>query len=248
MFHNSMVSNITRIQIWDQQMYIGVYHLSYAAGVVVFILRFPFFCSDREYIVVCRIWELGSTYCRVTKNTEHPAVARCRKPRWVDLCFSIWRVEAVEGRNGGHRTASEVLLFHYEEMGIPKEISKIAIRRGMWSLVKRMDAGMLAYQLARVNGGSLSGYAVKARITTKRPSSSSVSPEPESSNMGSRIQEVKTTLKLERRKHVLKWLIVGGVLVAFGLNSGTLGKGIAFGIVKCFRRAQKHKKNEREGG
>ncbi|KAL5999374.1 hypothetical protein ACLOJK_040834 [Asimina triloba] len=78
-------------------------------------------------------------------------------------------------------------------------------------------------------------------------SSSSVSPEPESSNMGWRIQEVKTTLKLERRKHVLKWLIVGGVLVAFGLNSGTLGKGIAFGIVKCCRRAQKHKKNEREG-
>ncbi|KAL6003658.1 hypothetical protein ACLOJK_023891 [Asimina triloba] len=215
---------------------------------VVFILQFPFFCSDREYIIVRRIWELGSTYYCVTKqNTEHPAVTRCKKPRRVDLYFSSWRIKPVEGRNGGQRMASEVLLFHYEETGIPKEIAKIAIQRGMWGLVKRMDAGMRAYQLARMNGGSLSGYAVRARITTKWPSSSSLLPEPESSNMGLRIQEVKTTRKQKHRKNVLKWLIVGGVLVAFGLNGGVLGKGIAFGIVKCFRRDQKHKKNAEEG-
>jgi hypothetical protein len=31
------------------------------------LLQFPFFCSDREYIIARRIWKLGGAYYCVTK-------------------------------------------------------------------------------------------------------------------------------------------------------------------------------------
>ncbi|GMP77348.1 hypothetical protein CsSME_00033648 [Camellia sinensis var. sinensis] len=35
--------------------------------IVQWIKKFPFFCSDREYIIGRRIWEAGNTYYCVTK-------------------------------------------------------------------------------------------------------------------------------------------------------------------------------------
>lgn len=46
-----------------------------------FNLQFPFFCSDREYIIGKRIWEAGKTYYCITKvwletfDNSCPAVA-----------------------------------------------------------------------------------------------------------------------------------------------------------------------------
>ncbi|KAH7661423.1 Bet v1-like protein [Dioscorea alata] len=40
--------------------------------IVHWIKKFPFFCSDREYIVGRRIWESGNTYYCVTKNGMSP--------------------------------------------------------------------------------------------------------------------------------------------------------------------------------
>lgn len=34
---------------------------------VFFVVQFPFFCSDREYIIGRRIWESGRSYYCVTK-------------------------------------------------------------------------------------------------------------------------------------------------------------------------------------
>jgi hypothetical protein len=37
------------------------------ASAFFLLLQFPFFCSDREYIIARRIWKLGGAYYCVTK-------------------------------------------------------------------------------------------------------------------------------------------------------------------------------------
>ncbi|ERN07498.1 hypothetical protein AMTR_s00413p00010550 [Amborella trichopoda] len=126
------------------------------------------FLGDREYIINRRIWEYGRTYYCLTKSTPYRSLPRLRKPRGVDLYYSSWPIRAVKSRKGdGQLTASEVLLFHYEDMGIPKELAKIGIGRAMWGLVRKMEAGVQAYQVAQATGASPLRYALMARINTK---------------------------------------------------------------------------------
>ncbi|KAL4191835.1 hypothetical protein AMTRI_Chr06g191030 [Amborella trichopoda] len=126
------------------------------------------FLGDREYIINRRIWEYGRTYYCLTKSTPYRSLPRLRKPRRVDLYYSSWPIRAVKSRKGdGQLTASEVLLFHYEDIGIPKELAKIGIGRAMWGLVRKMEAGVQAYQVAQATGASPSRYALMARINTK---------------------------------------------------------------------------------
>uniref|UniRef100_A0A2P2JKZ9 START domain-containing protein n=1 Tax=Rhizophora mucronata TaxID=61149 RepID=A0A2P2JKZ9_RHIMU len=58
------------------------------------IKKFPFFCSDREYIIGRRIWEAGKTYYCVTKGVPYPALPKRDKPRRVELYFSSWVIKA----------------------------------------------------------------------------------------------------------------------------------------------------------
>ncbi|XP_077250120.1 uncharacterized protein LOC143889704 [Tasmannia lanceolata] len=232
---------------WDDRLvYFRTLEESPRTGTMIvrWIRKFPFFCNDREYIIIRRIWESGSTYYCITKDTPYPALPRHRKPRRVDLYYSSWRIKAVESRNGGSLTASEVLLFHHEEMGIPKEIAKIGIQRGMWGLVEKMRSGVQAYQMARSSGGPPSRYAIMAHITTKIPSSRLPLPEIEANDVEERVEEIEandveerveeteTHQKSKQGSNPVKWLIVGGVLIVCGLNGGAIGKGIVFGIVR----------------
>ncbi|XP_016465068.2 uncharacterized protein LOC107787958 [Nicotiana tabacum] len=61
--------------------------------IIHWIKKFPFFCSDREYIIGRRIWESGKKYYCVTKSVPYPALQRRDKPRRVDLYFSSWIVK-----------------------------------------------------------------------------------------------------------------------------------------------------------
>ncbi|KAJ6359458.1 hypothetical protein OIU76_001062 [Salix suchowensis] len=61
---------------------------------VHWIRKFPFFCSDREYIIGRRIWESGRSYFCVTKGVPCSSVPRQDKPRRVDLYYSSWCVRA----------------------------------------------------------------------------------------------------------------------------------------------------------
>lgn len=62
--------------------------------------------------------------------------------------------------------ASEVLLFHHEDIGLPREVVKIGVRAGMWAMVKRLHTGVQMYSVARANE-STSSCAVMANVTTK---------------------------------------------------------------------------------
>ncbi|AQK45773.1 Polyketide cyclase/dehydrase and lipid transport superfamily protein [Zea mays] len=102
------------------------------ATIVHWIKKFPFFCSDREYIFGGRIWESGKTYYCVTKGVPYPSLPKKEKPRRVELYFSSWRIRAVQSpKHVGQQSACEVTLVHYEDMGIPKDVARVAVRHGI---------------------------------------------------------------------------------------------------------------------
>ncbi|XVF28680.1 hypothetical protein REPUB_Repub15cG0051200 [Reevesia pubescens] len=200
--------------------------------IVHWIKKFPFFCSDREYIIGRRIWEAGKTYYCVTKGVPYPGLQKRDKPRRVELYFSSWVIRAVESRKGdGQLSACEVTLLHYEDMGIPKDVAKLGLRHGMWGAVKKLHSGMRAYQNSRKTDTSLSRCALMARITTKTSSNERM----DSLGPVSGEDEKNQTMVIRRQNDNdngfdWKWIAVGGtVALVFGLHSGIIGKALLLG-------------------
>ncbi|XP_057841310.1 uncharacterized protein LOC131051004 [Cryptomeria japonica] len=200
--------------------------------IVHWIRKFPFFCSDREYIIGRRIWESGRTYFCVTKGVPYPSVPRHNKPRRVDLYHSSWRIRAVESRKGdGQFTACEVTLFHNEDMGIPREVAKIGVRQGMWGAVKKIEPGVCAYQMVRKSDAPLSRSAFMAQINTKVHPSNLKTLEISSEDAE---EQVKSSEK-NRQGIAWRWVIVGGaVALACGLDRGVVSKALIFGVARRF--------------
>lgn len=210
--------------------------------IVQWIKKFPFFCSDREYIIGRRIWDDGKAFYCITKGVPYPSLAEREKPRRVGLYFSSWRIRAVESRKkDGQLSACEVTLIHYEDMGIPKDVAKLGVRHGMWGAVKKLQAGMRAYQLARkaesCNGSPLSRCASLAQITTKMPPKGivtlnqdiSIGTREESGGIGNCGRK-----EVEQRGGI-DWRLIaigGTVAVVCGLHSGLIGKALFFGAAR----------------
>ncbi|KAK6254825.1 hypothetical protein SCA6_016130 [Theobroma cacao] len=198
--------------------------------VVHWIKKFPFFCSDREYIIGRRIWDAGKTYYCVTKGVPYPGLQKRDKPRRVELYFSSWVIRAVESRKGdGQHSACEVTLVHYEDMGIPKDVARLGLRHGMWGALKKLHSGLRAYQNARKTDTSLSRSAQMARITTKISSDEIM----DSLCPISGEDEKDQTVVIRRQNDNgldWKWIVVGGtVALVFGLHSGVIGKALLLG-------------------
>ncbi|XP_010466606.1 PREDICTED: uncharacterized protein LOC104746781 [Camelina sativa] len=192
------------------------------------IKKFPFFCSDREYIIGRRIWESGKKYYAVTKGVPYSALPKRDKPRRVELYFSSWIIKAVESRKGdGQLSACEVSLVHYEDMGIPKDVAKLGVRHGMWGAVKKLNSGLRAYQTARKPGTSLSRSAQMASVTTKL---NIVLVETSGAEEEERGRAVENARKQKDQFGVdWKWIVVGGVALACGLHSSAIGKALMIG-------------------
>ncbi|XP_057546614.1 uncharacterized protein LOC130825415 [Amaranthus tricolor] len=202
--------------------------------VVQWVRKFPFFCSDREYIIGRRIWECERTFYCVTKGIPN-SVPRKDKPRRVDLYYSSWCIRPVESRRTGEMTAVEVLLFHHEDMGIPWEIAKLGVRQGMWGAVKKIDPGLRVYQKARASGTPLSPHAEMAHITTK------VDPQYLRSLLNGDDQSVTESTTPEEKQqggmNVPKLLVFGGAAaLALSLDKGFLTKAVVFGVARRLGR------------
>ncbi|XP_022738015.1 uncharacterized protein LOC111290801 isoform X1 [Durio zibethinus] len=197
--------------------------------VVHWIRKFPFFCSDREYIIGRRIWELDGSYYCVTKGVSCPSIPRRNKPRRVDLYYSSWYIQAVESRRGnGQLTACKVLLFHHEDMGIPWEIAKLGVRQGMWGMVKKIEPWLCAYQKERASLAPLSGPASMAQINTKTSTEYLRSME---SNEDLLKSDVAATSEKPLAKNISMVLILGGIIIlACSLDHGLLSKAFIFGM------------------
>ncbi|KAK9665164.1 hypothetical protein RND81_14G094700 [Saponaria officinalis] len=226
---------------WDNMLsHHKILEECHTTGVMIvhWIRKFPFFCSDREYIIGRRIWESGKSFYCVTKGVPN-TVPRKDKPRRVDLFYSSWCIRPVESKRGtGQTTACEVLLFHHEDMGIPRELLKFGVRRGMWGAVKKMDPGLRAYQKARASGAPLSPSASMAHITTK------VSPQYlQSISSGDDLSMVNVAPPEEKQHksslNVPKFLVFGAaVALACSLDQGLLTKAVIFGVGRRLGRTQ----------
>lgn len=201
--------------------------------VVHWVRKFPFFCSDREYIIGRRIWDSGRSYYCVTKGVPCPSIPRKDKPRRVDLYYSSWYIGEVESSKGNSQpTACEVILFHHEDMGIPWEIAKFGVKQGMWGAVRKIERGFRAYQKAKAFGLKISHCAFMARVNTKidREYLKSMEDDEESSET-----ELQASPAKPEGMNIPKLLIVGGaVAVACTLNQGILPKVLLFNAVKRF--------------
>ncbi|KAL6581595.1 hypothetical protein OROMI_007518 [Orobanche minor] len=203
--------------------------------VVHWTRKFPFFCSDREYIIGRRIWDSGRSYYCVTKGVPRLSVPRRDKPRRVDLYYSSWYIQAVESRKGeGQPSACEVILFHHEDMGIPREIAKFGIRQGMWGAVKNIERGFRAYQKHRASVGPLSHHAFLAQINTKLDPNYLKVLESDDEN-SSDTKLIPSGDKKPKGVNLSKLLLIGGAIaIACSLDRGLLTKTLIFGVARRF--------------
>ncbi|KAG0474024.1 hypothetical protein HPP92_015339 [Vanilla planifolia] len=209
--------------------------------IVHWIKKFPFFCSDREYIIGRRIWELRKAYYCVTKGVPYPSLIKNEKPRRVELYFSSWRIRAVESRRkDGQLSACEVTLVHYEDMGIPKDVAKLGVRHAMWGAVKKLHSGMRSYQLMRKSDGPLSRNAIIARITTKVPVDAgpvfSIEAGPPDDEDDEPARDAGRTPATRGGGIDWKWVVVGGAAVVCGLHAGLIGKALFLGAARRLAR------------
>ncbi|XP_072995260.1 uncharacterized protein [Typha latifolia] len=204
--------------------------------IVQWVRKFPFFCSDREYIIGRRIWKLGNAYYCVTKGVPCSSIPRHKKPRRVDLYYSSWCIRAVESKKGdGQLTSCEVLLFHHEDMGIPWEIAKLGVRQGMWGCVKRIEPGVRAYQAARKSGDPMSQSALMAQIYTSFGADAIRSLE-----VNSDISDITEAEEKPTGHNIPKLLLLGGaVALACTLDQGLLTKAVIFGVARKFLKQRK---------
>lgn len=194
--------------------------------VVQWVRKFPFFCSDREYIIGRRIWKCGQTYYCVTKGVPNSSVPRKSKPRRVDLYYSSWCIRPAEWN--GETNACEVILFHHEDMGIPWEIAKLGVRQGMWGAVKKIDSGLRAYQRCREEASGR-GPPLMAEVNTK------VTSDDLERGRGRMSEEEAPPSEDHKQsgRNVAKLLVVGGaVAVACSIDRGLLTKALIFGVAR----------------
>ena len=152
-------------------------------------------------------------------------------PLWLD----IWAVESKKG--DGQLTACEVILFHYEDMGIPWEIAKLGVRQGMWGTVKKIDPGLRAYQKERASSSDIPHCAFMAQINTKVNVDYLRSLENSSHNDSLEDQSSSKSSEKPVGKNIPKLLVVGGAIaLACTIDRGLLTKAVIFGIGRQFAK------------
>jgi hypothetical protein len=144
---------------------------------------------------------------------------------------------AVESRRSdGQKTACEVLLFHYEDMGIPKEIAKLGIRQGMWGCVKRIEPGLRAYQKAHLP----SCPDPMSQINTKTTQDFITSYDDagyleDDTEIEGGSEDGESGAKVGPVQNLPRFLLIGGAMVlACSLNQGLLTKAVIFGVARRF--------------
>ncbi|VFQ85384.1 unnamed protein product [Cuscuta campestris] len=230
---------------WDPMLaYFKILHECPQNGfmIVHWIKKFPFFCSDREYIIGKRIWESGGAYYCVTKCVPYPAVPKRDKPRRVDVYFSSWVIRPVESQTGdGQSSPCEVTLTHYEDMGIPKDVARLGVRHGMWGTVKKLHAGFRSYQnMRKSDDGPVSRCAKLAQVTMRMSRELHCSqraqamPPPssreEQNGVGGEVSSCVVAGAARNGSGVdWKWVVIGGTVALVGLRMGLFGKVLFLG-------------------
>lgn len=195
------------------------------------VKKFPFFCSDRDYVMAKRIYECEGVFYCITKAASHEDVPEKKKPRRVPVYSSSWCIKAVESLQTGQLTACEVTFLHSEELLIQRDLAKLGVRKAVWPSVRRMEPGLRRYQACRKVSSTLSLSASLAQVFTSVPSS--LFEESSSARVMGLTEGKEEIVKQGGHGNAGKWVVVGGmVLLACGFGRGPLGKVVVLGVAK----------------
>uniref|UniRef100_A0A7R9V0B3 START domain-containing protein n=1 Tax=Chlamydomonas euryale TaxID=1486919 RepID=A0A7R9V0B3_9CHLO len=120
-------------------------------AVVRWTRKFPFsFINSRQYTIARRLFVVGDRYYGITKSVpSHPSALEDGGLVSVDQFHSMWVSRTVACPWGSGRPAVETVLLHHEQLKIPENLARFAVRHGMWSFVKKMGQEMPRFVAAR---------------------------------------------------------------------------------------------------
>lgn len=200
-------------------------------SVAHWVKKFPFFCSNREYVISRRIFECRGVFFCITKAVSHLAVPIKKRPRRVDVYTSCWCIQADESSESG---ACEVTFVHSEDMLIQRDLAKIGVRRGIWPLVKKMEPGLRKYQAHRGSSSTMSFSASMAQLVTSIPALNF-----EQSETSMLLSQIEGPVKIVKQRHAIcwKWAVIGGaVILACAFKRGAVVLGAAKRLRKQGKR------------
>ena len=97
-----------------------------------------------------------NVYYTITKGMSHPSVPKSKRILRVDPYYSAWKIEAVPDFENADEiqglkpyTAAQCTLIHFEEQQVQHDVARLAVRHGMWSVVRAMLYGFRAFQRVR---------------------------------------------------------------------------------------------------
>ncbi|KAG2450137.1 hypothetical protein HYH02_000240 [Chlamydomonas schloesseri] len=118
--------------------------------VVRWTRRFPFkFLSDREYTIARRLFRTDDAMYGLTKVIDHPSSRRDTQVVKMDVFYSMWRSRTVECPWGSGKAACETVLLHHEQFKIMENLSRFAVRHGMWGFVRNLAERTPEFTAAR---------------------------------------------------------------------------------------------------
>ncbi len=131
--------------------------------VVRWVRKFPAFCSPREYIIARRSFfdaETKSAYV-VSKSVDFDLPPKIKR---VKEYYSAWRIRAVPSKQRPGEMAVETMLLHYEDLGVPNSIFKLAMRTFFgWFITGLESNGLREYVKQRHGQGKSKGKGKGAR-------------------------------------------------------------------------------------
>jgi len=127
--------------------------------VVRWVRKFPAFCSPREYIIArrsfCEVDEDGwRTVYVVSKSTECDVPPKIKR---VNEYYSSWRIRLVPSEQRPGEWAVETMLLHYENLGFPNSIFKLAMKTFFGWFIAGLETNGLREYVKRNKGGPGAG-------------------------------------------------------------------------------------------
>lgn len=108
------------------------------AEVLYYVRNFPVMCAPRDYVFSRRTFVKGDSYVTVSKACDVPEKPPEQSPgvKRVERYESSWSCKRVLGQDNEF-TATQVLLYHYEDQKLPQNVARLAVRHGMWPQVRK---------------------------------------------------------------------------------------------------------------
>ena len=147
---------------WDGMLVaaegVGAGDAATRSAMVRWVRRFPIFCSNREYYIGQRVYDerdggaasegghsANGTVTTVTVGLDQAHVPQRRSLFRVRRYLSAWTCRP----DPETPSACETILLHHEDMGVQRDVARVAVKSCMWGFVKNIGPSARRYIDAR---------------------------------------------------------------------------------------------------